>query len=67
LPVKVNPGNAILAAALLKLSVKLRKAVREPRLVGTAAEALVLVKLKSCTLPRVAPDAKVTAPLILLA
>jgi len=44
---KVTAGKTIFAAALLKLSVKLRKAVREPRLVGAAAAALLLVRLKS--------------------
>ena len=60
-------GKTILAAALLKFSVKLRSAVSEPRLVGTEAAALLLVKLKSCTFPSVAPAAKAMAPLIVLA
>lgn len=63
----VIAGTLILTAALEKLSVKLRKALSEFRLVGRDAAAFVLVKLKSCILPRVAPAAKVTAPLILLA
>ena len=65
--VKVTAGRLILAATLEKLSVKLRSAVSEPRLVGEAAAALVLLRLKSWTLPSVAPEAKVIAPLILLA
>ena len=63
----VIEGMLMLAAALLKFSVKLRKAVSEPKLVGAAAAALVFVRLKSCTFPKVAPEAKVIAPLILLA
>ena len=62
---KVKVGKAM--AAPLKFRVKLRKAVSEEKLVGKVAAALELVKLKSCTLPRVAPAAKATAPLILLA
>ena len=62
---KVSAGSAM--AALLKFSVKLRKAVKEVRFVGKAAEALLFVRLKSCTFPKVAPAAKVMAPLILLA
>src|SRR6266404_3264186 len=57
-PVKVKLGKTTFAEALLKFSVKLRKAVSEPRLVGVVAAALVLVKLKSCTLPSVTPEAK---------
>src|SRR5277367_4124996 len=60
---RVTTGKTMLAAALLKLSVKLRKAVSEVKLVGAEAEALVLVRLKSCTLPRVAPLAKTIEPL----
>jgi len=44
---KVTAGKTIFAAALLKLSVKLRKAVSAPRWVGAAAAALIFVRLKS--------------------
>lgn len=67
MPVKVKLGKTMFAEALLKFSVKLRKLVREVRFVGEAAEALVFVRLKSCTLPKVAPAAKVIALLMLLA
>ena len=65
--VKVKAGKTILEAALLKLSVKLRSADKEIRFVGKAAAAFVLKSVKSCTLASVAPEAKVSAPLILLA
>ena len=45
--VKVILGTAIFAAALLKFKVKLRRLLSEERLLGTEAEALVLVRLKS--------------------
>ena len=67
LPLSVKTGITILALALLKFKVKLRNAVSEVRLVGAAAAALTFVRLKSCTLPSVAPVAKLMAPLILLA
>ena len=63
---KVVPGRAILAEALEKFSVKLRKADNEVKLVGAEAAALVLVKLKSWTLLIVAPAAKLMLPLRLL-
>jgi len=47
LVVKVTAAKTIFAAGLLKFSVKLRNAVSEPKLVGTAAAAFVLVRLKS--------------------
>ena len=62
---RVTAGRAMFAAALLKLSVKLRRLLKEARLVGSEAEALLLVRLKSCTLPKVPP--KVIAPLRLFA
>jgi len=65
--INVMLGKIMFAAALLKLSVRLRKAESEPTLVGTAAAAFVLVRLKSWMLPKVAPEAKVMAPLILFA
>jgi len=64
---KVTLGKAMLAEALLKFRVKLRKAVKAVKFVGAVAAALILVKLKSWTLFKVAPEAKVMAPLILLA
>ena len=64
---KVKAGKTILEAALLKLSVKLRSADKEVRLVGKAAAALLLKSVKSCTFASVTPEAKVSAPLILLA
>ena len=64
---KVKAGKTILEAALLKLSVKLCNADKEVRFVGKAAAAFVLKRVKSCTLASVAPEAKVMAPLILLA
>ena len=67
LPLAWMPGKIMPAEALLKLSVKLRKAVKDVKLVGATAAALILVKLKSCTLPKVAPEAKEMAPLISLA
>ena len=45
--VKVILGKAIFAAALLKFKVKLRRFVSELKFVGTEAEALVFVRLKS--------------------
>ncbi len=44
---KVTEGNTMLAEALLKLAVRLRKAVKEVKLLGNEAAALVLVRLKS--------------------
>ena|SRR5277367_2399265 len=61
--VKVIVGRAMLAAAFEKLIVKLRRLVKEVRFVGREADALVLARLKSCTLPRVAPLAKAIEPL----
>ena len=61
--VKVKAGKAI--AAALKLSVKLRRLVKEARFVGSAAEALLFVKLTSRIFPSVPP--KVIALLILFA
>jgi len=45
--VKVTLGKAMLAEALLKFSVKLRRLLKDPRLVGAEAEALLLVRLTS--------------------
>src|ERR1051326_3376952 len=67
LPLKVTLGKSILAEALLKLSVRLRKAVKDVRFIGAEAAALILVKLKSWTLSKVGPEAKAMAPLISLA
>ena len=64
---KVMDGIAIFAAAFEKFSVKLRSAVSDVKLVGMAAAALLFVRLKSCTLPSVAPEAQVMAPLMLFA
>jgi len=63
----VTAGKAMLAAALLKFKVKLRKAVKAVKFVGPAATALVFVRLKSWTLSKVAPVANVIAPLMLFA
>jgi len=64
---KVTAGSTIFAATLLKFRVKLRSAVSDVKLVGAEAAALALLKLKSCTLLKVAPEAKLIAPLMLFA
>jgi len=45
--VSVKLGKAILAEALLKFRVRLRRLLKDARLVGTEAEALLLLRLKS--------------------
>jgi len=45
--VKVTLGKAMLAAALLKFNVKLRRLLKAVRLVGTEAEALLFARLRS--------------------
>ena len=62
---KVKAGKAI--PALAKLTVRLRRVVREVKLVGNVAAALIFVRLTSKTLFKVAPAAKLSAPLRLLA
>jgi len=64
---KVTAGNTMFAATLLKFRVKFRSAVKEVKLIGAEAAALALLKLKSCTLLKVGPEAKLIAPLMLLA
>src|SRR5690349_1980091 len=53
--VSVIAGMLMLAEALLKLSVRLRRLVSDVRLVGKRARVLVLVRLKSWILPKVPP------------
>ena len=63
--VKAEAGKTI--PALLKLIVKLRKAVSELRFVGKVAAESILYRVKSWTLASVAPVAKAMALLISLA
>src|SRR5580700_10823898 len=55
--VKVIEGKAMLTPEFEKFKVRLRKLLSEARLVGREAAALVLLRLKSCTLPKVPPKA----------